>query len=84
MGVCALDSDKVNFYANTRNMAHKEAMVLTKEWDPRNFPLFFLLSCRVLSKLRRENERSTAQDIEESISSFAEDLFFLPKVFLAC
>jgi len=84
MSACALDSDKANFYANTRTMAHEEALVMTKEWDFSTFPLFFLFSCRALSKLGRENERSAAQDIEESISSFAVDLFFLPKVFLAC
>jgi len=28
-------------------MAHEEALVLTKEWDPRTFvPILFILSCR--------------------------------------
>jgi len=44
MGACA--SDKANLYAYTITMAHEEALVLTKEWDPRTFPIFFLLSCR--------------------------------------
>lgn len=44
MGACA--SDKANLYAYTITMAHEEALVLTKEWDPRTFPILFLLSCR--------------------------------------
>lgn len=45
MGTCA--SDKANLYAYTITMAHEEALVLTKEWDPRTlFPIFLILSCR--------------------------------------
>lgn len=44
MGACA--SDKASLYAYTITMAHEEALVLTKEWDPRTFPIFFILSCR--------------------------------------
>lgn len=51
-------SDKANLYAYTRTMAHEEALVLTKEWDPRTFfPIFFILSFHVeLSKATGEGE----------------------------
>ena len=42
MGACA--SDKANLYAYTITMAHEEALVLTKEWDPRIFPIFFRMN----------------------------------------
>ncbi|GAY32480.1 hypothetical protein CUMW_273790, partial [Citrus unshiu] len=37
MGACP--SDKANLYAYTRTTAHEEALVLTKEWDPRRMLL---------------------------------------------
>jgi len=45
-GCVRFGSDKTNLYAYTRTMAHEEALVLTKEWDPRTFfPILFILSC---------------------------------------
>lgn len=51
MGACA--SDKANLDAYTITMAHEEALVLTKEWDPRTFPIFFHVE---LSKATGEGE----------------------------
>ena len=49
-------------------MAHEEALVLTKEWewDPRTFPIFFLLSCRALSgyrEIQRNNRFTDSADL---------------------
>lgn len=60
MGACA--SDKANLYAYTITMAHEEALVLTKEWNPLSYFLSFMSSFR--KPLGRENERSTAKDLE--------------------
>lgn len=64
MGACA--SDKANLDAYTITMAHEEALVLTKEWDPRTFFSYFLDSfmSSFRKPLGRENERSTAKDRE--------------------
>lgn len=63
MGACA--SDKANLDAYTITMAHEEALVLTKEWDPRTLTkILFSFMSSFRKPLGRENERSTASDLE--------------------